>query len=178
MGKPQNYIPPYKAIYSLYKYDKQKYRGIFIRLRELAYKYNEGIFYRVNPYKVLDLCYLKEDGKRTRIEIKEEKHIYRYKALNKILTEIALTLTGRYRLLTSPEVLKYLYRRTGIVFHLEEMQAEMYLREDAIGYRLKYHIELLRQLRKRKSIEKAIQVTDAIIGGTPQKSKGPLVKRC
>ena len=157
-------IPNYKKVYSVYVYDREKYYRIYKKLHAVATERDENIYKRVNPYRVLQLCYVYKEGCLQRLG--DERHIFRYKALDSVLSLIAQELISRYDISTEPAVLYYLYRRTGIALFSEgnEMQAEyMPASREGIGIRLKTNIELLRQLRAGAEIEDAIQKVKAKI---------------
>lgn len=155
-------IPGYKKVYSVYQYDRLKYSAIFKRVQQLALKYSPEIFKKARAYKVLDLCYIKDEfGKLKRLG--DEKHIFRYKILNDILKEIADYLLIAYELLTQTDVLLYLFRKTHIILYYQQngdCQAELFetCNKD-IQKRLKIHITLLRYLQKGLEIEEAVNMT-------------------
>lgn len=148
-------IPTYKKVYSVYQYDRSKYSKIFKKLQALALKYDSNIFYRTNPYRVLDLCYkLDKKGKLQRLG--DERHIFRYCVLQNILKEIADYLLITYEL-PSEDVLTYLFRRTHIILFTDENQAELLETiRTPINIRLKVHITLLKCLRAGMEIEDAV----------------------
>lgn len=152
-------IPTYRKIYSLYVYNRPKYGKIYKKLQKLALKYNEAIFYRVNPYNVLRLCYVYKKGRLQHLG--DERHIYRYKALENVLTELAQEIQKQYDLLLRNDVLLYLYKRTGIVFYTDkdEPQAEyMPAHRKGIYTRLRTNIILLRLVRLGVEVEDAIKL--------------------
>ena len=54
-------IPSYKKVYTVYQYDRVKFARIFKKIQSLSYKYGRHIFDKTNPYKVLQLCYLRDE---------------------------------------------------------------------------------------------------------------------
>lgn len=151
-------IPSYRKVYSVYAYNKPKYGKIYRRLQRLALQYNKDIFYRVNPYNVLKLCYVYKKGCLQTLG--DEKHIYRYKALAGVLQAVAETLIRAYDLCICPDVLRYIFKRTGIALYIdaEGIEAEyMPVYKRNIGIRLRANIELLRQLRKGAEVEEAVK---------------------
>ena len=58
-------VPTYKKVYSVYQYDRLKYSAIFKRIQQLALKYSPEIFKKAAAYKVLDLCYIKDETGKT-----------------------------------------------------------------------------------------------------------------
>lgn len=107
-------IPTYKKVYSTYVYDQKKYSEIFLKIQRLALKYGEHIFTQAERYKVLKQCYVRQNGELQ--PLGDEKHIFRYKVLHKVLSEIANVLFEKYELLPEYDVCSYLYKRTGIAF--------------------------------------------------------------
>ena len=150
-------IPYYKKVYTVYQYRRNTYSKIFKQIQALALKYDHNIFYRTSAYRVLDLCYkLDSNGKRQHLG--DEKHIFRYPALESVLNMIADCLLRKYQLLPRADVLHYLFKRTGIIIYNdnEEMQAELYQTiRKPIGMRLKANIMLLKCLHAGMEIEDA-----------------------
>lgn len=159
-------IPTYRKVYSLYVYNRSKYSTIYKRLQKLALRFDADIFYRVNPYNVLRLCYVYKEGKLQHLG--DERHIYRYKALEGVLTQLAQVIKEKYNLLLRSDVLSYLYVRTGIALYnddAEERQAEyMPASRKDIATRLKANITLLRLLREGLEVEEATKELKELIG--------------
>lgn len=153
-------IPAYKKVYTVYQYKRNLYSKIFKRIQALAYKYDHKIFHRTSAYRVLDLCY-KLDSKGKKQHLGDEKHIFRYNALENILNMIADCLLEKYQLLPREDVLLYLFKRTHIIFYkdLDENQAELFetIRKP-IGIRLKANIMLLKCLNSGMEIEDAVVI--------------------
>lgn len=155
-------IPTYKKVYSVYQYDRIKYSAIFKRVQKLALKYSPEIFKKTAAYKVLDLCYLRDEFGELQ-SLGDEKHIFRYKTLNNIFKEIADYLLIAYELSAQTDVLLYLFRKTHIIVYYQQngdSQAELFetCNKD-IQERLKIHITLLRYLQKGVEIEEAVNIT-------------------
>ncbi len=155
-------IPGYKKVYSVYQYDRLKYSAIFKRVQQLALKYSPEIFKKAAAYKVLALCYLRDEFGELQ-SLGDEKHIFRYKVLNDVLKEIADYLLIAYELSTQTDVLLYLFRKTHIILYYQQngdCQAELFetCNKD-IQKRLKIHITLLRYLQKGLEIEEAVNMT-------------------
>lgn len=151
-------IPCYRKVYSVYAYNRSKYGKIYKRLQQLALRFDASIFYRVNPYRVLQLCYTYKKGCLQ--PLGDEAHIYRYKTFTKLLSAIADELIKAYDLYLCPDVLQYLFKHTGIALYIdaEYKEAEyMPVYKEAIGIRLRANIELLRQLRKGAEVEEAVK---------------------
>lgn len=157
-------IPTFKKIYSAYVYDQPKYNKIFKKVQQLALKYDEEIFKRTERYRVLRLCYVREDGKLQ--PQGDEKHIFRYNTLDNILCALAEVLLQKYELLPEKDVLSYLYLRTGLVLYIREdyQQAElMQPVPKSLRERIHAHIMLLRLLRLGLEIEDAVKLTKRCI---------------
>lgn len=151
-------IPTYKKVYSVYAYNRAKYSKIYKRLQKLALRYDASIFHRVNPYRVLQLCYTYKNGDLQTLG--DERHIFRYRVLPRVLSAIAEELIKSYNLYLCPAVLKYLFMRTGIALYIDADYTEaeyMPVYKSNIYTRLKANIELLRQLRKGLEVEDAIK---------------------
>lgn len=152
-------VPTYKKVYSLYQFDWKKYAAIWKRIQKVALKYDTEIFTKTSPYRVLNLCYtLDENGKRQ--SLGDEKHIFRFKTLEKVRRLIAKELLGSYDLCRDVSVLKYLYKRTGIVLEVQKGQegAEIaHIWDRPIRERLSINMDLLRGLRDRLEIEDATE---------------------
>lgn len=152
-------IPTYKKVYSVYQYNKQKYAEIWKKLQNLALKYNNpDIFFRVNPYRVLDLCYIKDDNNK-RIHTGDSRYIFRSRTLFKIYECIGYELYhGQQKLLLWGE---WKLIKDGLIVYFDEgnTQVEIQGTENLpVHQRLKIHIELLRQLRQGVKIKKAVRI--------------------
>lgn len=156
-------IPRYRKVYSAYQYDWVKYAHIYKKLQVLAIKYGDkNIFWRVNPYNILKLCYLKDKNGKLR-KTEETKHIFRYKTLQRILEEIGRILTEKYKIIQNNECLRYLTLKTNIALYFddkEKPQGELldYFDKE-ISIRMKANINLLRHLKKGIDVEIAVSWT-------------------
>ena len=151
-------IPTYKKVYSLYVFDWFKYAKIFKRVQQLAFKYGKHIWDNTSPYRVLNLCYIRDELGELQA-LGDEKHIFRYKDLHKLYVEIAECILRTYKIQASNDVLNYLYKRTGIKLYYDkiscaEIAGTEYL---SIKERFKIHSELLRRLYKGVELEEAIK---------------------
>lgn len=156
-------IPSYKKIFSVYQYDEIKYHKLYKNLQQIALKLNDvSIFNRVNPYRILDLCYIRDcNGKR--IKTCNVKHIFRLKVKHHICGQIASELISMYDLALNDDVLRYIYKRTGIAFFVREdlLQAELLeVRNNVITpiEWVRVHIDILRQLRQHKEVEVSVKI--------------------
>lgn len=153
-------IPTYKKVYSVYQYDREKYMRIWSKLRKLAIRLgNPSIFFRVNPYAVLNHCYLRENNKLKHLG--DERHIFRLRSLN----EIQKAVYGYAKEPCNMTFVKELsWNRHGVIFyyHFEEGgTAEIDGTQLVpVKERLKKHIKLLRALRKGCSLQKAVKESD------------------
>ena len=94
--------------------------------------------------KILEQCYIRdENGKKKRDT--DEKHIFRYMALEKILEELFIKLGPR----ASDNVCSCFFDAKEIMIYPDEQQAEI---KDSwnlpVSERVKIHIRLLRELSK------------------------------
>jgi hypothetical protein len=159
-GRVHYVIPSYKRVYSVYQFDWEKYASIYKKIQTLSFKYGKHIFDKTNPYKVLERCYIEENGEK--VELGDQKHIFRLKTLQNLYTLIAIELKEHYNLLMSDDVLNYLFKRTKIRFYPFENQAELLSPEkQTIKTRLLIHIQLLRLLRKGLDLEEITEIINA-----------------
>ena len=114
-------IPSYKKIYSVYQYDSYKYNEIWRKIQVLACTYDKQIYYNTNPYRVLELCYIR-DNEGKRIHLKDEQHTYRYKALHRINALIAEALINVRNIPNTKEALYKLYKETGIIYYQDDFE--------------------------------------------------------
>lgn len=143
-------IPKYKKIYSVWQYNKPKYNKIYGRLQKLAIKYNnKNIYYKVNPYDVLRICAVYKNQHIVRL--KDQRHIYRYSALQKISEAIAKELRKSHNLFVCADVLKYLYKKTFIFYDDAETPQAEYMPAVTLPLkdRIKANIQVLRLLRDK-----------------------------
>lgn len=143
-------IPFYKKIYSVYRYDQDKYMDIFRRIHDLAEKYDPLIFKRVNPYKVLRLCYLPDEAGL--VPLGDEQHIFRVRVLQRIYSRI-FDYCG-----INPMERELKVYTQGLVCHIEDRQAEIQGTEMLpLKLRLKIHIQLLRLLKQGIELREAVK---------------------
>lgn len=150
------FFPSYIKRYVVYAYDTNKYRAIWAKLKNLAIKYNNpDIFFKVNPYRVLEYCYIK-DNNGNKKHLGDAKHIFRTTALAKIFDEIAYEIfQGQQKLFFG----EWRLIKDGLVIYFEQdgCQAEIQGTELlSVSQRLKIHIALLRYLRKGMKLKKAV----------------------
>lgn len=152
-------FPSYRKRYVVFAYDTDKYREIWTKLARLAVKFrNKKIFYRVNPYRVLEHCYIKDENGNKKY-LGDAKHIYRYATLQKIYGLIAdevfnhqLKLDlGDWHLVQDG---LHIYFDNELGNHAEIKESENL----PVGQRLKIHIELLRLLRQGVKVKKAVRI--------------------
>lgn len=156
-------VPSYKKVYSVYQFDWFKYAKIWKQIQILSYKYDKNIHFRTNPYRVLQLCYVRDENNEL-IPMGDEKHVYRYQTFHKIIEEIYNVLIHKYDLLPCADVFKYLYKRTGIVIWQKEHQAELTeIRNRNVKERILAHITLLRCLKLGLEVEDACKLTQKSI---------------
>lgn len=148
-------IPKYKKVYAVYQYDRKQFARIYKKLRALAITLNDASIYeRVNPYRVLSLCYIR-DERGNLCHTGDEKHIYRYKALSSIQIALGQYLTKYLGL--APNSFHYLYKRTGLRIYIDEddeTQAELLKASQCpLRLRIEIHIKLLKWLRAGLELE-------------------------
>ena len=136
--------PTYKKVYSVYAYDRVKYMAIWARIKKLAERFNNiEIFNRVSPYRVLKLCYIKENGK-----IKSNgdvKHVFRLGVLQRIYSVLYYKL--------------YKYSPDLMTFYDDEYQAEIEgTQEWKIKDKVKIHIKLLKMLKSNDDYIKVCEL--------------------
>ena len=141
-------IPTYIKFYSLYQYDRQKFR----ELLNIWLKTDEGKNRTIETLKakqdeILKLCYnVDENGKP--LKDSDEAHIWRYATLHRIYEAIYQTLIER-GLVSVLRQGTFEYDR--FIINAEEMQAEVKgTALKSLNDRLKIHIQALRELRNDK----------------------------
>lgn len=145
-------IPTYKKVYSLYQYDRAKYMTILFNVHSLAIKYNQKIYYRLNPYRVLNLCYLKDKNNELK-PLGDEKHIFRIAALQRIYGLI-YDYSG-----VNPMQYRDNVYKDGLLCWLDEKQAEIPdTWQLSIKYRILIHIKLLKMLRNGIELKRAVDI--------------------
>lgn len=151
-------VPLYRKVYSAYQYNQQKYMQIYRKLHELAIRLeNPKIFWNVNPYRILDLCYIKNGTKR--ISLNDEKHIFRLRTLQEIYKLIADEVTNHQLKLDFGEW--KLIKSGVVVFFDSEFGNQAIISGSellSISKRVKMHITLLRQLRQGTKLKKAVKI--------------------
>ena len=146
-------VPNYLNFYTLYQYDRDKFRqllrewlktpaGINRTLQTLEKKQNE----------ILEMCYIR-DVNGNKLKDSDEKHIYRYQTLHKIMRSIY-------------HCIKMEFLKKGTIFIVDDINLD-YDDETAeikgtewgmpIKDRVIIHIRLLRLLRKGLSITDCIK---------------------
>jgi hypothetical protein len=138
-------VVSYKKAYFTEAYDRAKYMSIFAKLKALAIKYKKpSICNAANPYRIQKLCYIRESGIIK--SMGDEKHIFRYKTLQKLHSKIF-----EHMPLFLDQENSHLVG--DIICYPDEKQAEIEgTWKLPIKQRIKLHIQLLRQLRKKSSV--------------------------
>jgi hypothetical protein len=141
-------VPTYIKFYSLYQYDRQKFR----ELLNIWLKTDEGKNRTIETLKakqdeILKLCYnVDENGKP--LKDSDEAHIWRYATMQRIYEAIYQTLIerGLVSVLTQG-----VYEYDRFIINAEEMQAEVKgTALKSLNERLRIHIKALRELRNDK----------------------------
>lgn len=145
-------VPNYLNFYSLYQYDRDKFRQL---LREWL-KTDEGKnrtleTLQAKQDEILEQCYIRDENGH-KLRDSDEKHIYRYITFHKILREIY-------------DKIQWEFIHTGSIFIIDDINldyddktAEIKGTEwgMSIKDRVIIHIRLLRLLRKGLSIKEAL----------------------
>ena len=132
--KKRYVAPDYIKFYTVYQYDRIKFKKLLRKeVKRLKPKSDEE--FKEIQNRILIRCYIRDElGKRKRDT--DEKHIFRYKALDKILSEIY----SRTRQVGN---------NSDLLFFDDEKQAELkntwFL---PVFERVKIHIRLLKELSK------------------------------
>ena len=194
MGSCKSQYPTYIKVYSVYAYDHTKYRKIYLKLGELATKFNNpSIFYRVNPYRIMEHCYYyDEQGKRK--HLKDIRHVYRLKALHKIYEEIAGYTKENQKIdglkvdINEYEATTYEHKKVRGGFKTYKGECFSFSSAELAGMelkpikdRLKAHIALLRLLRKGEPIQESVKEIifkfDSELNSREMKAKIEIYKR-
>lgn len=149
-------LPSYKKVYSVYVSDRDKYTNIFKKLNKLAEKLNNpDIVLNASPYKILNHCYIYEDGEKKHQG--DEKHIFRYRSLHKIyelIYQYGKSPVGKLQLTCELE-----WEQQGVSFYWDwETGGEACIissQDLPLKQRIKIHIKMLRLLRSGYDIKRA-----------------------
>lgn len=145
-------VPNYLNFYTLYQYNRDKFRDMLRDwLKTIEGKNRTLETLQAKQEEILEQCFLKDEN-GNRLRDSDEKHIYRYRTLHKIMREI-------YHYLK----MEYLYG--GSIFIVDELNVS-YDEETAeikgtewgmsIKDRVIIHIRLLRLLRNGFSIKEGL----------------------
>ena len=132
-----SYIPPdYIKFYTVYQYDRIKFKKLLRKEVKKLKPKSEKEFKEMQD-RILIRCYIR-DSKGRRKRDTDEKHIYRYRVLDKIYEQL-YNLGCRAR------------DYSCLVFFDDEKQAMIKGTEDLpVFERVKIHIRLLRRLYEQK----------------------------
>jgi hypothetical protein len=155
------YVPTYIKFYTIYKYDRQKFRSLlneWLKTDEGKNRTFESL--KAKQDQILEKCYTKDD-KGLKERDSDEVHIYRMATLEKIHEHIYNHIK------ISPFSDEERLYIDGLVAYPDEMQAEIMGTSNLrLRDRIKLHIRLLRLLRKGLSIKEALcQMKLSSIGG-------------
>ena len=162
-------VVSYKKAYFTEAYDREKYMEIFAIYKKLCEKYKRpDIMRRIDPYVEVKKCFIYEGGLVK--SMGDQKHIFRIKTLHKIQQKIYETIgdwvgdkpnqyqkeghnmlnfwverykSGKY------EYKGKKYNGKSFLYYGAEIKNTWDL---PIKQRIKLHIQLLRQLRKKSSV--------------------------
>lgn len=138
------YVPPdYIKFYTIYQYDRNKFKNILRNEVKKNPPKNDDEFKELQK-KILEQCYIRDEkGKKKRDT--DEKHIFRYMALEKILESLFIKLGSR----ASDNVCSCFFDAKEIMIYPDEKQAEIKGSwKLPVSERVKIHIRLLRELSK------------------------------
>ena len=145
--KEDNYVPPdYMKFYTVYQYDRFKFKD---KLRAAVKKKkpkNEKEFKELQD-RILLKCYIRDEkGKRKRDT--DEKHIFRYKALENIYSELYDRLGQR-----AENIGSLFFGAKEIILYPEDEQAEIKNTWNLpVLERVKMHIELIKEIKKSAKV--------------------------
>lgn len=135
----RKYIPPdYMKFYSVYQYDRIKFKKLLRKEIQKLKPKNDEEFKEIQN-KILLKCYIRDEKGKIKKDT-DEKHIFRYKALDKILSKI-------YNL--ARKTGEQVGKDSDLLFFDDEQQAEIKGTWNLpVFERVKIHIRLLRELSK------------------------------
>ena len=146
-------VPNYLNFYTLYQYDRNKFRELlraWLKTDEGKRRTVETLQKKQN--EILEACYIRDEN-GNKLKDSDEKHIYRYRTLHKILAEIY-------------EIIHWEFIRKGSIFIIDNINLEYEYKTAeikgtewgmSIKDRVLIHIRLLRLLRKGFSITDALE---------------------
>lgn len=140
-------IPTYLKFYTIYQYDRNKFKEMmkqWIKTEEGQNRTYETL--KAKQDEVLEQCYiLDETGKRKRDC--DEKHIFRYGALQNIRSQI-------YQEIMFKRIEGYRLKEGFIVMDYDGEQAEINNTwQLPLKDRIRLHLKLLRRLRENYTVE-------------------------
>ena len=136
-------IPTYIKFYSIYQYDRLKFRELmneWLKTEEGENRTYETLIRKQN--EILDICYVRDENGKPLRDC-DEKHIFRTSILQK-LHELIYAELGLNPFTEST------YEVSGLIVYPEEKQAELKNTWNmSINDRVKAHIKVLRKLRSK-----------------------------
>lgn len=147
-------VPNYLNFYSLYQYDRNKFRELLRKWLKTDEGKNRTLkTLQAKQDEILEICYIRDEN-GNKLRDSDEKHIYRYKTLFDIQRAIY-------------DKIQWEFINTGSIFIVDDINldyddktAEIKGTEwgMSIKNRIKKHIRLLRLLRKGLSIKESIKL--------------------
>lgn len=166
-------VPTYIKFYTLYQYDRLKFRKLLNKW--LATDEGRNRTYKdliAKQREFLEQCWVLDENKKRKRDC-DEQHIYRYKTLHRILECIAQCLINNYGINT-PDMIKYLFHRTNLVIYLPRGEEQEEIKPQAellnailsdIKTRTIIHLHLLKGLKKGLEIEEAVRLAYKSLAG-------------
>ena len=144
-------VPTYIKFYSLYQYDREKFRQLINEWLETKEGKNRTLqTLETKQNEILEKCFIRDKFGNKLLD-SDEKHIYRYQTLGRITEQI-------YNYVKIYYMQNGIQQIDGLSVFPEDAQAELTstLWGTPIKKRIKLHIRLLRLLRKGFNIKEAL----------------------
>lgn len=156
-------VPTYIKFYTIYQYDRQKFRKIlneWLKTPEGKNRTVEAL--KAKQDEILKECFIRDDNGKP-LRDSDEEHIFRYSSLQYIKkNEDDVNPAGIYEQIynycgISPFEKRSKINRKGLCIYPQDQQAELENTwQLTLKDRVKLHIELLRLLREGFSIKEAV----------------------
>ena len=145
-------VPTYKKFYSIWQYDREKFR----RILNMKLKKYKCVREDLTQKEILDMCYIR-DNNGLKLRDSDEAHIFRAGTLQRIYEKV-FEYTGVLPIVTPGAYESYkTIKRDGLIIYPCECQAEIADSwQSSIKERIEMHIKLLRLLRRGLCIEEAV----------------------
>ena len=140
--KKKYIAPDYIKFYTIYQYNRNKFKKL-LRKEVARLKPKSDEEFKEIQNRILIKCYIRDEKGRRKRDT-DEKHIFRYRALETILNSLYNKLGPR----AEEEICSCFFYAQEIIIYPDEQQAEI---KDSwnlpVSERIKIHIRLLRRLR-------------------------------